>query len=252
MKVEPLVSIITPIFNSEKYLPLTINSVKKQTITNWELILIDDNSSDNSYKIAEEFAREDNRIKLIRNKQNLGPAITRNIGIKEAKGRYIAFLDSDDEWLPKKLEKQIKFLNSQDLAFTYSAYYIVEEGNESFVKIFFPDEEVTYEKALKGNPIGCSTAIYDTKILGKVYMPNILKRQDYGLWLEILKRVKKTKGILEPLAKYRRRKNSVSSNKIKAALYQWKIYRDIEKLPLHKSIYYFLHYSLNGLKKHKL
>ena len=166
-----------------------------------------------------------------------------------AEGRYIAFLDADDLWMPEKLEKQLKFIKDNDLAFTYSSYGLIDEdGND--LGSFMTKESISYDGMLKTCSVGCLTAIYDTKKLGKLYMPNILKRQDYGLWLKILKEVGESKGILEPLAIYRLVNNSVSSNKIKASLYQWKIYREVEKLSFIKSLYYFVHYAINGLVKY--
>lgn len=244
-----LISIITPSYNSEKFISKTIESVLSQTYTNWEMIIVDDCSPDNSNEIIEEYCKKDSRVKLIKLEKNSGPARARNTAIKEAKGRYIAFLDADDLWLPDKLEKQIKFMNENNLSFTYSAYKLIDEEDND-LGVFIPREELTYEDILKTNDIGCLTAIYDTEKLGKVYMPNILKRQDYGLWLKILKEIKETKGIVEPLAIYRIRKNSVSSNKLKAAIYQWKIYREVEQLNLIKSLYYFTHYIWNGIKKY--
>ena len=245
-----LVSIITPSYNSARFISLTIESVLAQTYENWEMIIVDDCSPDNSNEIIKKYCKKDNRIKLIKLEKNVGPAVARNIAIKEAKGKFISFLDADDLWLPEKLEVQIKFMKTHDLVFMYSAYKVIDEdGND--LGIFVPPEEVTYYSILKTNPIGCLTAIYDAEKLGKVYMPDILKSQeDYAAWLKILKQIKKTKGIKEPLAIYRIRKNSVSSNKLKAAKYQWKIYREVEKLDLIRSIYYFLHYAWNGLRKY--
>jgi len=250
MNDKNMVSIITPSYNSEKFISQTIESVLAQIYQNWEMIIVDDCSPDNSNQIIEKFIKTDRRIKLIKLENNSGPAVARNTAIKEAKGRYIAFLDADDLWLPNKLEKQINFMNKNNLSFTYSAYTLVDEEDND-LGVFIPREELSYEDILKTNDIGCLTAIYDTEKLGKVYMPNVLKRQDYGLWLRILKKIEKTKGILEPLAIYRVRKNSVSSNKLKAAKHQWKIYRKVEKLSIFKSSYYFLHYAYNGLFKYK-
>ena len=248
MKMD-LISIITPSYNSEKFISQTIESVLSQTYQNWEMIIVDDKSPDNSNIIIEKYIKQDKRIKLIKLNQNSGPAVARNLAIKEAKGRYIAFLDADDVWYPDKLEKQIAFMKENNLVFTYSAYELIDENNNSIGK-FVPPSFITYESMLKTCSVGCLTAIYDTKKLGKIFMPIIDKRQDYGLWLKILKKIKVTKGLNETLAKYRIRKNSVSSNKLKAAKYQWKIYREIENLNLIKSIYYFLHYAYNGIKKY--
>jgi len=243
-----LVSIVTPSYNSAKYISQTIESVLNQTYQNWEMIIVDDLSSDNSIDIISKYLGD--RIKLIQLEKNSGSAVARNRAIEEAKGRYIAFLDADDIWLPNKLEKQIEFLDRYKLAFTYSSYYLIDEdGND--LGIFKTEESITYRSILKTNPIGCLTAIYDTEKLGKVFMPNIRKRQDYGTWLKILKKIETSQGILEPLAKYRILKNSLSSNKFKTAQYQWKIYREVEKLNIFQSIYYFLNYAYYGFQKYK-
>ena len=248
--INNLVSIITPSYKSEKFISQTIKSVLKQTYQNWEMIIVDDVSPDNSNKIIEWYIKKDSRIKLIKLEKNSGPAITRNAGIKEAKGRYISFLDADDLWLPKKLEKQISFMNENDIVLSYSSYYSIDEKDRN-LGMFITKEQVNYSDLLKTNNIGCLTAIYDTAKIGKLFMPNIIKRQDYGLWLKILKIIGETKGIIEPLAIYRIRENSVSSNKFKAAKYQWKIYREVEKLGLVKSLYYFTYYVYNGIRKYK-
>ncbi len=245
-----LVSIITPSYKSEKFIKRTIESVLNQTYTNWEMIIIDDCSPDNSNKIIEEYTKKDKRIKLIKLKKNSGPAIARNKGIELAEGRFIAFLDADDQWLPQKLEKQISFMKKENIPLTYSSYYIVDEEDKPLGK-YIVEPTITYKELLKRNMIGCLTGIYDTKKLGKVYMPNILKRQDHALWLKILKEIKETKGILEPLAIYRMRKNSVSSNKLISARYQWKLYRDIENLSIFETLYYFTWYFYYGINKYK-
>jgi teichuronic acid biosynthesis glycosyltransferase TuaG len=244
------VSIITPSFKSEQFVSKTIESVLCQTYENWEMIIVDDCSPDNSNIIIEDYCKKDCRIKLIKLEKNSGPAIARNRAIEEAKGRYIAFLDADDLWKPEKLEKQINFMKENNLAFTYSSYELIDE-NDNFLGKYITKDLITYKELLKTNVIGCLTAIYDIEKLDKVFMPNILKRQDYGLWLKILKQINSTKGILEPLAIYRIRKNSVSSNKLKAAQYQWKIYREVEKLNFFKSLYYFSWYIYYGLRKYK-
>ena len=247
---EELVSVIVPVYNSEAYIEQTINSVKNQSHQNWEMIIVDDVSEDNSTEIIEEYIKKDSRIKLIKLKTNSGPARARNEAIKEAKGRYIAFLDADDLWLPEKLKRQITFMQKNNLSFTYSSYHLMDENSQMF-GTFTTKETITYKSMLKTCSVGCLTAIYDTRVLGKQYMPNIAKRQDYGLWLQILKDINGTKGIIEPLATYRVLKNSVSSNKLVAAIYQWKIYRDVENLNLLKSIYYFVHYVIYGIVKYK-
>lgn len=247
---DKLVSVITPSYKSEKFISQTIESVLAQTYQNWEMIIVDDASPDNANKIIEQYCKEDSRIKLIKMEKNSGPAVARNRGIEEAKGKYIAFLDADDLWKPEKLEKQLTFMSNNNLVFTYSSYDLIdEEGN--YLGTFFTKEYISYVSLLKTNDIGCLTAIYDAEKIGKMFMPNILFVEDYGLWLQILKKIKNTIELLEPLAIYRISKDSISSNKIKAAQSRWKIYREVENLNLFQSVYYFIHYTYNGFKKYR-
>ena len=249
--MKELVSIIMPNYNSASFIEKSIVSALSQTYKNWELILVDDYSSDDSLKIIESLIADDKRIKLIQLTQNSGPAIARSRAIEEAKGRYIAFLDSDDLWHTDKLSKQILFMQEHDIALSYTGYYRIEEkGGEIIDQIHVP-QKVNYNELLKQNIIGCLTAIYDTQKLGKVYMPDIRKRQDFGLWLKILKQVPYAYGLDEPLAYYRVRTSSVSSNKILASKYNWKLYREVEKLPLYKAIYYFGWYTYKSILKYK-
>ena len=245
----PLISIITPSYNSEKYISETIESVLAQTYKNWEMIIVDDVSSDDSLQIIEQYTQKDSRIKVIRSKQNMGPAHARNRAIKEAKGRYIAFLDSDDVWFPKKLEKQIQFLTENNLVITYSAYETMDE-NCKYINTRNIQTSITYNDMLKSNHIGNLTGIYDTDFFGKVYMKEC-GHEDYVLWLELLKQIESTKGLSEPLAKYRIMSKSLSSNKLKVLKWQWDIYRNIEKLGIFQSAYTMIWYVFYAIKKRR-
>lgn len=244
------ISIITPSYNSAGFISNTIRSVIDQAVSNWELIIVDDCSTDNSVEVIQSFIDKDPRIKLIQLNENSGAAVARNKGIEAAKGRYIAFLDSDDAWSPDKLEQQLAFMQVNDYPFTFAAYDKVDEAGKVFGHVGVPDK-VTYSDLLKSCSIGCLTAMYDTEFFGKVYMPLIRKRQDLGLWLKLLKKTKYAYGLNETLGFYKVRKDSISANKKSAALYQWRIYRDIEHLSLIKSFYYFAHYAIRGLLKTK-
>ena len=241
------VSIITPSYNSEKYIAETIQSVLDQTYQDWEMIIVDDVSTDNSLQIIEQYAKRDSRLKVIRLKQNMGPAHARNRAIEEASGKYIAFLDSDDVWFPKKLEKQINFLTDYSLVVTYSAYETID-GDSKYINTRNIQTTITYIDMLKSNHIGNLTGIYDTEFFGKTYMKEH-GHEDYILWLEILKQIKSTRGIPEPLAKYRIVSKSISSNKLKALKWQWHIYRDVEKLGIFQSAYTMIWYIVYALKK---
>lgn len=235
-----LVSIITPLYNSEKYIEATIESIIKQTYQNWEMIIVDDCSKDNSVNIAEKYVKNDKRIKLIKQEKHNGAAISRNIAIERSKGRYIAFIDSDDIWLPDKLGKQIAFMKSNNYGFTYSYYQILKENGEITKNIIKPKLKVNYNDMLKKCEIGCLTVVYDTAFLGKQYMPLIKKRQDYGLWLKLLRNIKYAYCYPEILALYRIRENSISRNKISLIKYNYSIFRYYEKMSVIKSIYYLL------------
>lgn len=241
-----LVSVITPSYNSAQFISKAIRSVLNQTFTDWEMILVDDCSTDHSVAVIQSFIEQDSRIKLISLSHNSGAAVARNRAIAAAQGRYIAFLDSDDSWLPNKLETQLKFMQDKSIAFSYSSYEKVDEQGNSLGLMGVP-AKVTYQQLLKCCVIGCLTAIYDTHQLGKVYMPLIRKRQDFGLWLRLLKKVDCAYGLQQPLAQYLVRTGSISSNKSTAAAYTWRLYRDVEQLNLGKSCYYFAHYAVRGV-----
>ena len=249
--MQELVSIIMPNYNSGRFIAESIESILAQTHENWELILVDDCSSDDSVKVIESLITDDKRIKLIKLAENSGPAIARNRAIKEAKGRYIAFLDSDDLWHPDKLSKQLSFMKEQDVSLSFTGYDRIDEQSGMVIDKLHVPFRVDYDELLKQNIIGCLTAMYDTQKLGKVYMPDILKRQDFALWLTILKKIPYAYGLDEPLAHYRIRTASVSSNKILASKYNWKLYREVEKLPLHKAIYCFGWYTYKSILKYK-
>ena len=183
-----LVSVITPVYNSEKYISDHIKSVQNQTYSNWELILVDDCSSDHSAALINSFQKNDSRIKYFRLEKNSGAGIARNKGIELAQGQYIAFLDSDDQWFPKKLERQLNFMQKNSYYFTFTDYDMVDEKGQRLAKQVKCKSRVTYKSALYKNPIGCLTVIYDVDFFGKQYMPSIRKRQDYALWLNLLKK----------------------------------------------------------------
>lgn len=243
----PEVSIITPLYNAVHTIEETIKSVQAQTFSDWELLLVDDCSTDATVATVKKLIGSDSRIKLICRKWNAGPAVTRNRGIQEAKGRFIAFLDADDLWHQNKLRIQLDFMKKHGCDLSYTSYQKINQEGEKLGIIHAPSQ-VSYTDLLKTNSIGCLTAIYDTTKLGKIYMPNISKRQDFGLWLKIMKQSAKALGIDDILAYYRvGSKDAVSANKVLAAKYQWRIYREIEKLPFFISLYYFIHYAVNGV-----
>ncbi|QKX04717.1 glycosyltransferase family 2 protein [Aquimarina sp. TRL1] len=246
MKV--LVSVITPLYNSSDYIEQCIDSVKKQTYLDWEHILVDDCSKDDSFSKVENYIGNDNRFKLIQLEENSGAGVARNKGIEIASGRFIAFLDSDDTWSPNKLDKQLGFMLSNNYDFSFTSYKLINEEGKDLNKVIKCKGRVTYKKALLYNPIGCLTVIYDTNSLGKLFMPLIRKRQDYALWLNILKKTQGF-GMNEVLASYRVREDSISSNKFNLIKYHWVLYRKIEKLSFLKSIFYLLSVIIHKLLK---
>ncbi|MBO9582990.1 MAG: glycosyltransferase family 2 protein [Flavobacterium sp.] len=220
-----LVSIIVPTYNTEKFIRQTIESVQNQTYPNWEMILADDGSTDNTVKIIEEFAEKDNRIKLFKLPENKGNGFARNTALEKATGKYIAYLDADDLWFPEKLEKQIQFLKASNLHFTFSFYdSIDEEGNDLNRRVESPNP-LTYKQLFFCNYVGNLTAIYDSDYFGKIILETSQKRQDWRIWLTILKQIKIAKPVPEPLAFYRIRKDSVSSSKFKLIKHNFGVYR---------------------------
>jgi glycosyltransferase involved in cell wall biosynthesis len=174
--------------------------------------------------------------------ENSGPAVARNRAIEAASGRYIAFLDSDDVWLPDKLAKQLEFASTANAAVTFTSYRKIDESGTLISPVIRAPERVWYRKLLRSNVIACSTAMYDTEICGRVLMPLIRKRQDYGLWLRILRGGYEAHGMSDDLVRYRLRPGSVSGNKLSAAHYHWKVLRDVEELSRISAAYYFAQY----------
>ena len=248
--IDNLVSIITPAYNAAAYIAETIESVLVQTYTNWEMLIVNDCSKDNTAEIAESYAKKDKRIKLINLKQNSGAAAARNTAIQNAKGRYIAFLDSDDLWKKEKLQKQIEFMQQNVYAFTYTSYEHFKETKENIQNQVQISKSLNYNQALKGNQIGCLTVMLDRKQIPNIHF-TIHKHEDYILWLNILKQGITAYGIQECLALYRTgNSKSISGNKLQSAMWTWKVYRDNIKLSVVESSYYFLFYLFRGLKKY--
>lgn len=246
-----LISIIMPSFNSSKYIKNSISSIQNQTYKNWELLITDDCSIDNTTEIIKTFLKHDTRVKLFSLNKNQGAGAARNNSIKQAKGRYIAFCDSDDQWKKNKLEVQLSFIKKNKLLFSFTDYDVVSEDNQFIKRIKCP-YKMTYSKLLKNNYVGCLTAIYDKEKLGKMYMPMIRKRQDWVLWLNIMSKIKNTKGLNDSLSIYRTRAGSVSRGKLLLIKYNWKVYRQELKFTFFASLMYLTQflffYTLKKLK----
>ncbi|QCE41135.1 glycosyltransferase family 2 protein [Psychroserpens sp. NJDZ02] len=239
--MKALVSIITPLYNSEAFIEGTINSILSQTYTNWELFLIDDFSTDSTVQIANTFANTYPNIIVLKNKTNCGAAVSRNKGINAAKGNFIAFLDADDLWKPNKLEVQIKFMLTNNCEVSYSSYEQIDEAGRPLNKLVKALPRLTYNKYLKTNYIGNLTGMYNAKTLGKITAPNLRKRQDWLLWLSAIKKSSKPAlGIQESLAYYRIRSDSISSNKLALLKYNYWVYKKGLGFSTLKSLYRML------------
>lgn len=243
-KDEPLVSIIMPTYNSAKTIIESINSVLSQTYSNWELLITDDNSDDETINTIAQF--RDKRITIFKLLINSGAGAARNHSIENAQGNYIAFLDSDDLWRPEKLTLQISFMRDNNYWLTYSKYQTFDStGKKGIVS---PPQSTSYEELLYSNVIGCLTAIYDASKLGKQRMPLIRKRQDMGLWLQILKECDKAYCLNLVLADYRLG-SGMTSNKLKVIYWQWLFYRKVANLSVPKTITTFIMYGIKGMLK---
>lgn len=241
-----------PMHNSAAFIGDAIESVISQTYKDWELLVVDDYSTDNSVSIVKKYSSIDTRIHLLYNDKHTGlPSSPRNFGIKHAKGQYIAFLDSDDCWLPHKLERQIKLFENNNVAIVFSNYEKIEENGRRSNRIIKAPMKVTYKDMLHSNYIGNLTGMYDSQKAGLALMPN-LHHEDYALWLTILKNgyIAQNTGSVEAL--YRVRRNSISSAKIHLLSWQWNIYRKQEHLSIVKSIFYYICYAYNGWRKNKI
>lgn len=223
----PLISIITPLYNAESFIPETIASIQKQTYTKWEQIIVNDASTDNSLSVAQAIARADERIRIEDLPENKGAAYCRNLATTLARGSYIAFLDSDDLWQAEKLEKQLNFMQQNDCDVSFTSYQHIDENGIRLNKRIRAIPELSYRKQHRNNYIGNLTGMYNAGALGKIESPDIRKRQDWAVWLEAIKRSgKPALGIQEDLSLYRVRQDSMSSNKTKLVKYNYSFYRD--------------------------
>jgi teichuronic acid biosynthesis glycosyltransferase TuaG len=225
-----LVSIITPCFNSGKFIAQTIQSVQNQTYKNWEMIIVDDGSQDNTVSVIKKMASQDNRIKFLQLETNSGTGIARNSALKLASGLFIAFLDADDLWKPNKLEIQIEFLKANKLPFTFSFYECINEAGQLMNRTIEAPLSLSYRQLFFCNYIGNLTGIYDVSYFGKIPITSLRKRQDWIHWLTILKKIKIAQPIPESLAFYRVRQNSISATKLDLIKHNFAVYRTFHRL----------------------
>lgn len=239
------VSIITPVYNSEKYIGETIKSVLSQTYYNWEMLIADDCSQDNTSDVIKGF--DDPRIKYFKLEENSGAAVARNKALEKAQGKYIAFLDADDMWKPQKLEKQLEFMIKNKVGFSFTSYEILKEIENKVIKV---PEKLNYNQFMKNTIIGTLTVMINVDIVGEVRLVNVKKDHDSMTWAKLLREGNFAYGLDESLAYYRKVEGSISNDKFKAAKNHWNNCRNIEKLSLPRCLYYFFFYGINAVKKH--
>jgi teichuronic acid biosynthesis glycosyltransferase TuaG len=247
-----LISIITPSFNSESFIEETYQSILAQTHIHWEWLVTDDGSTDKTWDKLLKLQKKDNRIKPIQNQINSGAAVSRNNSIARASGVFLAFLDSDDLWLPKKLERHLSFMVDNNLDISFTPYLLIDEQS----RLLAPKVDMKLSGAfsyddmlIKKATMGCCTVMVRKNAFVDLTMPLIRAGQDYALWLKLLKTGKFAYIYREPLSKYRIVSDSLSRNKINKAYKIWLVYRNIEKLNIFKSLYVFTHYALRALFK---
>lgn len=248
---ENLVSIITPTYNSNKFLKETLDSIIAQTYKNWELIITDDGSTDNTLLILEEYSKKESRINFYKSASNLGSGLARNNSIKIAKGRYITFIDSDDIWLPNKLLNHIKFMQKNNLVFSHASYGYINENGDRIKNIFkVSGSKIGYKDLLKRTEISCLTAIYDQFEIGKFYMSSDRRRQDYFLWLSILKAGHYSLGYNKVESFYRLHDGQVKKINFKFLIDHFTFLRQRQKLSVLTSFYYLLIYIYSSIKRY--
>ncbi|MEI3890800.1 MULTISPECIES: glycosyltransferase family 2 protein [Bacillus] len=247
----PHVSIITPSYNSIRFIGETILSVQNQSYENWEMIIVDDASTDQSATKIKEIIEGDSRIRILSLKENVGAAKARNLAIEEARGRYIAFLDSDDIWLPHKLKTQLLFMEEMDVDFSYTSYSLIDENSNELNREVNVPEFMDYHYLAGNTIIGCLTVMLDREKISYIEMPS-MQPEDTALWLNLLSEGYEARGIQQVLAKYRIVENSVSRNKIRAAFRYWNLLRKQKPLNSFQTFFYFSKYAYHAYRKNKI
>lgn len=239
-----LVSVIIPTYNCGAFIGKTIESVQAQTYTDWEMVIVDDCSADNTREVVERYAEKDHRIHYHILPENSGAAVARTKAMQLANGNFMAFLDSDDLWMPDKLQRQLDFMQKNNYAFTCTAYEQIDEDGNLLNKTVKTVEKTNYNRLLLDCPVGNSTVMYNVDAIGKFEVPNIRKRNDDALWLAMLKKEQYIYGMPDVLMQYRIRKNSISSNKLQLIKYHWILYREIEHLNVFRSAFHICWWCL--------
>ncbi|MBQ3353252.1 glycosyltransferase family 2 protein [Candidatus Saccharibacteria bacterium] len=250
---EPLVSIVTPVHNGEAFFAETIKTVCEQSYRNWEWIIVDDKSDDNTVAIINETLKQtgDKRIRLIKLDRNSGAAKARNAGIKAARGRFLAFLDADDLWAHDKLARQVDFMRENDCTFSFTGYEFADASGRPNGKVVSVPARISYKQALKNTTIWTSTVMFDMEKLDvdDVLMPDVRRGQDTATWWKVLKKIDYAYGLNEVLSFYRRSAGSLSSNKLTALKRTWNLYRNVEGLGFCKSCECFIVYCFNAVRR---
>lgn len=247
----PLVSVIMAAYNAVTYIKAAIQSVQAQTVTDWELLVIDDGSKDETAALVSELARQDSRIRPISNAQNMGTARSRNRGLDLARGQYVAFLDSDDQWYPDKLEKQLILAKEKNADIVYASYAIVDEQGNKRCPDFVVPEAVDMKSMLIRNDIGCSTVMLSGAMVEKYHFCPDYYHEDYALWLEMLKAGAVAVGVTDVLVDYRYHSSSRAANKIGSAKCRWRVYRDALGMNVITSSWYLMQYAFGGIWKYR-
>lgn len=245
-----LVSVVMPAYNAERFIEDAVRSVQAQSFRDWELLVIDDGSTDRTVEIVRELARQDERITVIRNESNLGVAKTRNRGFDLSRGAYVALLDSDDLWYPEKLERQIALAREENADVVYCSYGIIDENGNKKCDDFLVSPVTDFQTALIKSEISCSTALLSRKVIDTYRFNPGYYHEDLVLWLQILQDGGAARGVPEVLAAYRVMDGSRASNKLKSAARRWQVYRELLGYSIPKSVKLLLQYGLLGLKKY--
>lgn len=240
--VKGLVSVIMPAYNCGRFIGETIASIEAQIYENWEIEIVDDCSQDDTRAVLAPLLEKDPRIHYCCLETNSGAAVARTEAMRRARGEYIAFCDSDDLWMPDKLERQIAFMNENDCPFSCTAYEKIDEEGNSLNWVFQSPKKIDYNRLLLDCPVGNSTVMYNVGVMGKFEVPNIRKRNDDALWLTMLKKEKYIRSMPDVLMRYRVRKNSISSNKLSLIKYHWILYREIEHLNVFRSVFHIAYW----------
>jgi len=249
--MKSLVSIIMPAYNAAEFIEEAIRSVQNQTVDNWELLVIDDGSKDNTKEIVKSISVKDNRIRLLANEKNMGVAKSRNRGLDICRGNYVALLDSDDYWLPQLLEKLLRRIEETSADIAYCSYKIVDEHGNKLCNDFIVPEETYFDDSIVRNVISCSTVLMTRNVIDTYRFPTNMYHEDIALWFQMLRDGLKARGVTEVLAAHRQRSDSKTANKVKSACRRWVIYREYLKMPFGKTIVTMFRYAFYGVIKYR-